>query len=544
LLVGEASVSQIFISYARSTEPAAHLIAESLRALGYGVWRDDELPPHRAYAEVIEERLRAAKAVIVVWSSDAVRSQWVRAEADLAREQSKLVQLSLDGATPPLPFNQIHCVDLAGWSGNLTAPGWRKIVDTVADLLKQAPEDTAEAPPLPDKPSVAVLPFDSRGGNTDQDYFVDGMVDEIVSALTRIRSLFVIASSATMSLRNLRLDPQSAARRLGVRYVLEGSVSRSGSQVRIAVKLTDAARNVQIWADHFDDSLEDIFALQDRVALSVAGIIEPNIRTAELGRVARSRVENLGCYDLYLRAAHLRATLRKAEVIQALELLNRALSMHSEFGPALAQAAGCHSQIYVNHWADDRDAHRRAGLEMAERAVHAGGEDSAVLAQVANAIMDLGPENLDRATRLIERATILNPGSAYAWFISGFIKIMNGNGDDAVAHLQRAARLDPVSPLHEIARAHIGVGMLLQGNFEEALRILRGSNYRPRRIQLALFFVHARLDQWQEAREQLDLLEKGSGSTAESIVNHSTPRLRAMLLEAIVQARKWKPQAD
>jgi TolB-like protein/Flp pilus assembly protein TadD len=389
--------------------------------------------------------------------------------------------------------------------------------------------------------TLAVLPFHNRSSNADQAYFVDGMTDEIVTALTRIRSLFVIASSATMSMGNSDLNPQSAARRLGVRYVLEGSVWRSGSQVRIAVKLTDTGRNIQIWADHFDDTLEDIFALQDRVALSVAGVIEPNIRSAELRRIARSPVDNLGCYDLYLRAAHLRATLRKAEVIQSLELLNRALAMDPEFGPALAQAAGCHSQLYANYWVDDRDAHRRAGLEMAERAVHSGGQDPAVLAQVANAITDLDPENLDRALTLIERATALNPGSAYAWFISGFIKIMCGNGDDAVAHLQRAARLDPVSPLHDIACAHIGVGMMMQGNWQEALRILRGSNYRPRRIQLALFLVHAQLNQWREAREQLDLLEKETGSAAERIAQHTPARIRAMILEAIAAARKWQP---
>jgi len=531
-------VSQIFISYARSTEAAAQLIAEALRALGYAVWRDDELPPHRTYAEVIEERLRAAQAVIVVWSADALRSQWVRAEADLAREQGKLVQLSLDGTVPPMPFNQIHCVDLSGWSGNLAAPGWHRIVDTVGDLLQQAPADIAAAPPLPDKPSLAVLPFRNRSGDADQDYFVEGMMDEIVTALTRIRSLFVIASSATLSLGSLGLDPQTVARRLGVRYVLEGSVGRSGSKVRIAAKLTDAGRNVRIWADHFDDTLEDIFALQDRIALSVAGVIEPNIRSAELQRVARGPVENLGCYDLYLRAAHLRATLRRAEVLQALELLKRALSLDGEFGPALAQAAGCHSQIYLHGWADDGEAHRRAGLELAERALHAGGEDPAVLAQVANALMDLGPENLERAASLIERATTLNPGSAYAWFISGVIRLMHGNGADAVAHLQRAARLDPVSPLHEMVRAHIGVGMFMQGNTEEAVRVLRGSNYRPRRIQLCLLLGHARLGQWQEAQEQLQLLEKGAAASAESVVTHVPAPYGEMILEAIAQIRK------
>lgn len=173
-------------------------------------------------------------------------------------------------------------------------------------------------------------------------------MEETISALTRIRSIFVILSSARMSLRDSNLDPETAARRPGGRYVLEGNVRRAGAKVRIAVKLTDAINKTQIWAEHFDDTLEDVFALQDRVALAVAGVIEPKRKTAELRRVARSPLESLGCYDLYLRAAHLRASSPKDKVLQALELLERALALDPGFVPALAQPAGCHSQIYLN----------------------------------------------------------------------------------------------------------------------------------------------------------------------------------------------------
>jgi adenylate cyclase len=536
-------MSQIFISYARSTEAIAHLIAEYLRAMGYGVWRDDELPPHRAYADVIEERLRAAKAVVVVWSSEAVRSQWVRAEADVGRELGTLIQLSIDGAIPPLPFNQIHCEDLAGWSGNPNAPGWRKVIDALAGLLEQEPTPLASAPPLPDKPSLAVLPFVALGNDPEQDYFVEGMTDEIVTALTRIRALFVIASSATLSLKNQALDPRTAARRLGVRYILEGSVRRAGAKVRIAVKLTDASNNVQIWAERFEDTLEDVFALQDHVALSVAGVIEPSIRIAEQRRTARSQIENLGCYDLYLHAAHLRATLRKAEVIQALELLNRALALDPEFAPALAQAAGCHSQIYFNSWDDDREAHRREGLLLAERAVRAAGDDASVLTQAANALMDLGEQgdSLSRATGLIERATSLNPGLAHAWFISGVLKLINGACRDAVEDLRRAARLDPISPLHESARAHIGIGLALLGNHEEALHNLLATSFRPPRVQLILLLVYHRLGLFKQAVEELRLYEQRTTIPAETMVSRSMsrdPQTTASLLEAIARARQ------
>ncbi|HEY2177752.1 MAG TPA: TIR domain-containing protein, partial [Caulobacteraceae bacterium] len=196
-------MSDVFISYARPTEGEATRIGEILRGLGYGVWRDDELPAHRDYSEVIEERLRAAKAVVVVWSVEAVKSQWVRAEADLAREAGTLVQLSLDGAPLPMPFNRIQCADLAGWKGDTGHPGWKKVALSVSALAGAGPAPEAPpGPPLSTKPSIAVLPFADLSPAKDQDYFCDGVVVEIVTALSRFRTLFVIASGSSLSYRD------------------------------------------------------------------------------------------------------------------------------------------------------------------------------------------------------------------------------------------------------------------------------------------------------------------------------------------------------
>ena len=180
-------MTDIFISYARSTADQAHRVAEALRALGYGVWRDDELPAHRAYAEVIEERLKAAKAVVVIWSDEAVKSEWVQSEADRARTDRKLVQLNLDGAALPMPFDRIQCADLSGWTGDADAPGWRKVVASLGDLMgvPSAPAVEAPALTLPSKPSIAVMPFANLSGDPEQEYFVDGMLVEIVEALSR-----------------------------------------------------------------------------------------------------------------------------------------------------------------------------------------------------------------------------------------------------------------------------------------------------------------------------------------------------------------------
>src|SRR5579863_7569828 len=214
----KAGMSDVFISYARSTEAEARRLAEALRACGYGVWRDDQLPPHRAYSDVIEERLRAAKAVLVLWSAEAVKSQWVRAEADVARQAGTLVQLNLDGTALPLPFSQIQCEDLRDWTGDPHAPAWRKVTDSIADLIgverrAAVPEAIASARSVgrSGRPSVAVLPFTNLSGDPEQEYFADGMVEEIATALARFKSIFVVAPGSSLTFKNRSVTPQEAA---------------------------------------------------------------------------------------------------------------------------------------------------------------------------------------------------------------------------------------------------------------------------------------------------------------------------------------------
>jgi TolB-like protein/Flp pilus assembly protein TadD len=389
-------------------------------------------------------------------------------------------------------------------------------------------------------PKLAVIPFINLDGDPAQEYFVAGMMEEVVAALTRIRSLFVIASSPTTAL-NSEL-PEIAARRLDVHYVLEGSVRRSHESIRIMVKLTDSLDNAQTWSERFDGASKDVFDLQDRVALAVAGVIEPSINRVETRRATRRPPESLDCYDLYLQAAHLRARLQKESVLRSLELLQRALLLDPDYAPALAQAAGCHSQILSSGWASDPDYHRRQGHELAARALRDGGDDPGVLAQVANALMDLEQEpgsNIDQAITLISRATDLNPGSAFAWFISGVLCMIDGDGDMAVEHLQRAIRLDPVSSLQGIARAHLGLALAVQGRYAESVRILRASSNLTARAQLVLACASCELGQIVQARSELMRYEQMTHVPAEALGARMTrnPSLRAFFIDALSRIR-------
>jgi adenylate cyclase len=472
-------MSDVFISYARENAATAQRVADALRRQGFKVWRDDEIPAHRAYAEVIEERLGSAKAVLVIWCESAAKSEWVRSEADRAREARKLVQLSVDGVRLPMPFDQIQCANLMGWKGEPDAPGWTKVVASLGALLQGAPEPAAAAPapaadagppPLPAKPSIAVLPFANLSPDPDQDYFADGMLVEIVEALSRIRSIFVIASGSSLSLKGKGLTPQEVAGQLGVRYVLEGSVRKAGGRVRIGVQLVDATNGSQIWTNRFEDTLEDVFALQDTVALSVAGVIGPAVREAEIRRASQRPTDSMSSHELHLRALPCLRRRDRAAVFSALDLLDRAIALDPEYASALAYAAFCRYLIELYGWTDDPNANRQEGIALAHRAIAAAGEDAEVLANAARSVAGL-EQDLETGLGLIDRAIALNPGSAAAWLYSAAIRLRIGQVDLAVEHLEKSMRLDPIGPNRASQLSNMARARFQQGRFAESVAL-------------------------------------------------------------------------
>ncbi len=295
-------MADVFVSYARVDEPQAERVAEALRADGYRAWRDDELPAHRAYAEVIEERLKSAKAVVVLWSAEAAKSQWVRAEADAARELGTLIQATLDGGVPPMPFNQIQCAVLSDWDGDRNAPGWRKLVASVQALAGAPAGDKPTARKSRRQLSVCVLPFANMSGDPEQEYFSDGISEDITTDLSKVSALGVVARNTAFTFKGRSVNVREVSEELGVSHVLEGSVRKAGGRVRINAQLIDGETGEHVWADRYDRDLDDIFAIQDEISKAIVAALKLKLMPAEKKAIEQRGTTNAEAYNLYLLA--------------------------------------------------------------------------------------------------------------------------------------------------------------------------------------------------------------------------------------------------
>jgi adenylate cyclase len=335
---------------------------------------------------------------------------------------------------------------------------------------EEAGPAAAQPLPLPNKPSIAVLPFANMSGDPEQEYFADGMVEEIITALSRIRWLFVIARNSTFTYKGRSVDVKQVGQELGVRYVLEGSVRKAGQKVRITGQLIDALTGTHLWADRFDGSLEDVFELQDKVAISVAGVIEPTLLVAEIRRSANRPTSDLSAYDLYLRALSHQRTWEKGDMLVALDLLQRAIEHDPHYGPALALVAKCHMDLHVNGWTNDPELSRREGINLARQALRVASDDPGVLGEAAYALAYFG-EDIDVAIELVDRALALNPSFARGWVISGMLRLWAGQPELGIDHFETSLRLSPHAR-RAGTFAYIGMGHFFAERFEDAAAML------------------------------------------------------------------------
>jgi len=377
----------------------------------------------------------------------------------------------------------------------------------VRDTDKSASALAPTVLPLPDKPSIAVLPFANISGDPEQEYFADGMVEEIITALSRVRWLFVIARNSSFTYKGHAVGVNQIGRELGVRYVLEGSVRKAGNRVRITAQLVEAESGAQLWADRFEGSLEDVFQLQDDVAVSVAGVIEPALQAAEARRSAKRPTRDLTAYDLFLRALAVGSSRSKAGITRALDFSEQAIGRDPHYGSALGYAASCRVVMDVNGWTEELGQNRRAAIGCAERALESAGDDPVTLVLAAHALAYFG-ENFDAVIGLVDRALAFNPSFSRGWLMSARIRIWAGQLDLAIAHAGRAIGLSP----RDRPGDHlflVGLAHFLSRRFEDAMpKLIAAVQHLPNAPEYhrALASCYAHMGRLEEARSVIERL--------------------------------------
>jgi adenylate cyclase len=430
-------MGEIFVSYAREDEAQATAVAEALSSHGHRVWRDKELPAHRAYAEVIEERLNNADAVVVLWSAQAAKSQWVRAEADTARNRGTLVQASLDGSIPPLPFNQIQCADLVGWDGRDASEGWRKLGASIAELTGAEAPRPLQSRPAQRKNSICVLPFQNMSGDAEQEYFSDGISEDITTDLSKVSALGVTARNTAFQYKGHSVDVCEVARKLGTSHVLEGSVRKAGNRVRITAQLIDGASGEHVWAERYDRDLTDIFAIQDEISRSIVEALKLKLLPEEQSAIENRGTSNVEAYNLYLiaRQAWLSGThgdVRREETV--IRMCERIIELEPTYGRAWALKALAQAYLFFgyNKGSDN-------GVSAAERALELDAslpEAHCVMARAAAA-----ERNFEEAERQVAIALGLAPDLWEVQNEAAATYIWQRKYREAVPHYERCIEL-------------------------------------------------------------------------------------------------------
>src|SRR5262245_11900921 len=403
--------------------------------------------------------------------------------------------------------------------------------------------DSRAEQPLPqvprDRASIAVLPFDNLSGEPQQEYFADGIVEEIITGLSRIKWLFVISRNSTYIYKGKAVDVTTVGRELGVRYVLTGSVRRSGNQMRLTGQLAEADTAVHVWADRYEGALGDIFALQDQMTMSVIGAVEPTLRKAEVERARRKRPDSLDAYDLFLRALPLAATAMPQNAEKALDLLEQAIRLEPDYAAVHGFIAWCHEQRYLR--AGLRTEDRDAALRHADAAIETGGDDAMALA-MGGFVVGILARNIETALDALDRSLALSPSSALAFGFSSIIRSLVGEDDTAMEHARMGIRLSPYDPLIYLPYIGLSYAHFFNGRFADAASAAARASAANPRFTVPRY-LHAaalvRLGRIQEAKSIAEVvLEVQPGFTISGLITGKiTSRERmAMLAAALLEA--------
>ena len=416
---------------------------------------------------------------------------------------------------------------------NANAPG---------EAQRAAPERAAETespPPLPHTPSIAVLPFENMSGDPEQQYFADGMVEEIITALSRFKWLVVIARNSSFTFKGNAVDVKEVGRRLGVRYVLEGSVRKASGKVRITAQLIDAMTGAHIWADRFERDLREVFALQDELTLAVISAIQPKLLQREIAVATRRRPENMTAYDLYLRALHHYYRNCPEGFAEVIQLAGRALALDPQFSVVAALASGAHTCNVLFGYALHPQFERQEAVRLLHLALSIGESDPETLA-ITSATMAFMVEDSEGSIELADRAVAINPNSFLAWNVRGWAYKIAGQVEEAVRSFEHAIRVSPVDPMLNQVFAGLAFAFIELGRFDDAIvagkRAQRQSpSYSAAYRGLASAFAYAERD--DEARSAAArLLEVDPGFTITGWIARGGQANSKLLIEGLRKA--------
>ena len=373
----------------------------------------------------------------------------------------------------------------------------------------------------PAGPSIAVLPFENMSGDPEQAYFADGLAEDLLTGLSRMSWLFVIARDSSFALRGEKLDVRATGARLGVRYLVEGSVRRAGQRLRLAVQLIEATTGNQLWANSYDGSLEDVFDFQDRIVASVLATIEPRLRAAEIARARRKRPDSLDAYDLFLQALPKVAAMSAQSLAEAIELLDRAIALSPGYGQALAHAAFCRAQRPQLAYSADADRDLREADELSRRALECDPADPVAL-DVASLIPVVLRRDYEAGGDLIDRALAINPHNGTCWVRRGWISVWAGDIEAAMLAFEKATRLS--APGQPSGKFGIATALCWAGRHEEALPwVRRALQDFPgfsgvHRLLVAVLWLSGRHEDAREAaRKYVEMLPGFSLSQARKV---------------------------
>jgi TolB-like protein len=451
-------LTDIFLSYNREDAATAKRFANAFAAAGLNVWWDTALRSGEAYDEVTEAALRAAKAVVVLWSPRSVVSRWVRAEATIADRCKTLVPVTIEPCERPIMFELTQTAELSHWTGDAADKAWLAFLsdvrgfvgrDAVAAPIIEAPEPAIAKPGgRGGAPSLAVLPFTNRSGLAEDEVFAFGMVEDLIDALSQGVNVRVISSSSTARFRSGAMpDVEALGRELGVRYLLEGNVRRTGAHLRVTAQLVEAASGEILWSQKFDRPLAELAALQEELIEELAANLGTQFWRAEMEQALKKPGDHTA-WECTMRSLAAVRQFTDESLFRGIQEASRAVAIAPDYGLAHAMLAN-HSALAYTYLSPDDPAEVALIKHHIDRALACDGENPAVLGHVADALCFTGQaaEGLRRA----RRAIAINPGYGYAHLVAGMACVILDKPEAALAHLTDFSRIEPLSPYQHFA---------------------------------------------------------------------------------------------